>query len=335
MKKIKKIVFVGNFAVSYSSENDYLWTLREKLGIEVVTLQEQETTGEEIEALSLQADALFWVHTHGWKIPGKPMTDVLANLKASGIPTFGYHLDLWLGLERQVELEQEDYWKTEYFFTVDKLMADYMNARNDMPKAFFVRPGVVERDCVLAPFMVEPGLHEDGSLKEISRMFQFDTIFVGSYNYHPEWKYRPELIDWLHANYTNHFFQFGGDGLGVMRGMDLNRLFAASKVVIGDSLCINFDYPYYTSDRIYETTGRGGFMIHPYIEGLDEEFIDGEEVVFYKFGDFDDLKSKIDYYLTHDAERERIRVNGFKRTRDTHTYTQRLRQIFAILESEQ
>ena len=46
----------------------------------------------------------------------------------------------------------------------------------------------------------------------------------------------------------------GGDGLGVVRGEKLNQLYADSKIVIGDSLSLNFDYPGYWSDRIYETS---------------------------------------------------------------------------------
>jgi len=107
----------------------------------------------------------------------------------------------------------------------------------------------------------------------------------------------------------------------------LNQLYSDTKIVIGDTLCIGFDYPYYLSDRIFETTGRGGFIIHPYIKGIEDLFEIGKEIVTYQFGDFDDLFKKIDYYLKHDKEREAIRKAGFERTKRDHTYRQRWEQI--------
>lgn len=310
-----RVAFLGNFGVNYSSESDYLWTMREKLGYEVVPLQEGENgaTAEEIEAVALESDCFFWVHTHGWRPRGKSMREVLGRLRAESIPTFSYHLDLWMGLDRQADLAKDEFWDIDRFFTVDKLMADYLNSHNG-PKTSFVRPGVVQRDCYIAP---------------VNPIYEFDVIFVGSRGYHHEWPYRPQLIDWLQANYGHRFAHWGGDGLGTIRSGDLNRLYASAKVVVGDTLCQGFDYPYYVSDRVYETVGRGGFLIHPYIKGMEEEFVDGQHLVLYKYGEFDDLKQKIDRYLVDHVDRDRIRLAGHQLVRDNYTYTQRLGQIFS------
>lgn len=63
------------------------------------------------------------------------------------------------------------------------------------------------------------------------------------------------------------------------------------------------------------------------IKGMQEDFEDGKHLVFYKFGDFDDLKSKIDYYLEHDDEREKIRLAGHEHVKANHTYRQRWEAI--------
>jgi len=157
------------------------------------------------------------------------------------------------------------------------------------------------------------------------------VIFVGSKNYHSEWSYRPNLINWLQTTYNERFRLFGGDGLGVKRGADLNDLYAKTKVVVGDTLCINYDYPHYWSDRIYETIGRGGFIIHPYIKGIEEHFENGKHCVFYQYGDFVHLKSLIDYYLENDEEREKIRLAGHEHVKNNHTYKHRWQQILASL----
>jgi spore maturation protein CgeB len=116
-----------------------------------------------------------------------------------------------------------------------------------------------------------------------------------------------------------------------MRGDDLNRIYARSKIAIGDTLNINFNYPYYSSDRLFESTGRGGFTIYPNIVGLEDFFKDREEIVFYEHGNIRDLKEKIDYYLEHDKEREAIRFAGHERAKNEHTYKHRWATILKEL----
>ena len=296
-----RIAFVGNFRVDYSSENHHAKTL-ESLGHEVTRLQEGLATGDDILRHSLTADLLVVVHTHGWITRGLPLVEVLKQLKGKVI-TLTYHLDLWLGLERQKDLETDGFYKAiDHFFCTDKLMADWFN-ENTQVKGHFLPAGV---------------FHEEVYTMDLPKTN--DVIFVGSKNYHHEWNWRPQLINWLSETYKDKFKHFGGDGLGVIRGHELNRLYSSSKIVVGDTLCLNFNYPYYLSDRVFETTGRGGFLIMPYIKGIEDLFEIGKEIVTFQFGNFDDLKSKIDYYLEHDEEREAIRLAGFERTKKDHSY---------------
>lgn len=306
----KKIVFLGNFKVDYTSETHHAKSL-ESLGHEVTRLQEGEASAYIVDKNCKGKDLFIWVHTHGWQTKG--MKKVLADLKKAGIPSLTYHLDLWKGLEREKDMKKDDVWGIEHFFTVDKLMADWLN-ENTETKGHYVRAGVFDKECTYEP-----------------KPFENDIIFVGSKGYHKEWAYRPQLIEWLQKTYGERFKLYGGDGLGVVRGTALNELYANTKIVIGDSLCINFDYPWYWSDRVYETLGRGGFMIHPQIKGMEEEFKDGEHLIFYKFGDFEGLRQRIDYYLTHDEEREKIRIQGHEYVKNNFTYRHRWQQILSEL----
>ena len=43
------------------------------------------------------------------------------------------------------------------------------------------------------------------------------------------------------------------------------------------------------------------------------------------------LKTKIDYYLKHDKERESIRLAGHKRAKEEHTYIERWKTILGEL----
>ena len=316
---MSNVVFLGNFEVPYSSENHHVKSL-ESLGHTVQKMQEKKASSEAILKAALDSDLFVWVHTHKWQTPGNmSMDEVLNRLKEANIPTMSYHLDLWMGIERQKDLEQDNFYKTiGHFFTVDKLMADWFNENTNVV-GHFLTAGVYDKECYV---------HNDYNPYD----FQYDVIFVGSKGYHHEYKYRPELIDFLRKTYGKRFLHVGGDGdTGTVRGDDLNKIYAKSKIAIGDSLNIGFKYPYYTSDRLFESTGRGGFTIYPRIKGLEDYFEDGNEIVFYEHGNLQDLKTKIDYYLLDGLSREKIRLAGHERTKNEHTYVHRWATIMKEL----
>ena len=97
------------------------------------------------------------------------------------------------------------------------------------------------------------------------------------------------------------------------------------------ALPICFPVTIISSDRLFESTGRGGFTIYPDIKGLDVYFYDKKEIVFYKHGDLIDLTNKINYYLDHPEEREEIRMMGHLRTKQEHTYINRWSSILKEL----
>lgn len=319
-KRPLRIAFLGNFAVDYSSENHHAKSL-EALGHQVIRLQEGSDYAEDILLRAQERDLFIWVHTHGWSTPsnGLSMKQVLLALKNNNIPTLTYHLDLWFGLNRQRDLETDDFYKhIQHFFTVDKKMADWFNENTEV-KGHYLQAGVYHDECSL----------------ELSINQYRDVVFVGSKNYHHEWQYRPQLIDWLRSKYGDNFLHVGGDGdTGTIRGWGLNRVYNSTKVVVGDSLCLGFNYPYYWSDRVYETLGRGGFLIHPYIQGMGDHFEDGKHLKFYDYNNFEQLEHLINYYLEHDDEREAIRRAGHEHVKENHTYIKRweyiLKEVFNV-----
>lgn len=308
------ITLLGNFRVDYTSESHHAKTL-ESLGHNVLRLQEGQERSEYIYKYAKKSDLFVWVHTHGWKTHGTiSMERVLKNLRQDKVPSMTYHLDLWFGLQRQNDLEKFPVYKNiDHFFTVDKKMAKWFDD-NTFVKGHYLPAGVFDQECYYE------------NTEKIR-----DIIFVGSKTYHPEWPYRPQLINWLSDNYKNNFEHYGNGGLGVIRGDQLNKLYASTKIVIGDSLCPKFTYPYYWSDRVYETLGRGGFLIHPYVSGMEKEFVDKEHLVFYKYGNFNQLKKLINYYLENDDEREKIRIAGHKLVKEKYTYKNRWQIILKEL----
>ena len=309
-----KITFLGNFRVDFTSESHHSKTL-ESLGHEVIRLQESEATAEMVLQNAMDSSLFIWVHTHGWNTIGRfTMEDVLLKLKKHKIPSMTYHLDLWFGLRRQKDLRRKPvYQYIDHFFTVDRKMADWFNS-NTSVKGHYLPAGVYDKECTYTPAIATE-----------------EVIFVGSKTYHQEWPYRPKLISFLSQTYGKRFNLYGREGVRMVRGQELNNLYAATKVVVGDTLCPDFAYPDYWSDRIYETIGRGGFLIHPYIKGLEKEFEDKKHVVFYEYNNLDQLKELVDYYLEHDEEREQIRRSGHELVKNNYTYKNRWQTILKEL----
>lgn len=305
-------VMYGNFNVNFTSETHWANTL-ESMGHKVKRIQETTMPTDVVLSESLESDALIWVHTHHVNLMGSmSMSDVLKKLKKAKIPTIAYHLDLYMGLQRWREYEGDTYiHDVEYFFTVDKLMADWLNEHTKV-KAFYLPAGVYEKECIMLPV----------------QQVRYDIVFTGSRNYHSEYPYRSQLVDFLRETYGNRFVHIGNDGeFSCIRGMALNQIYRNAKICIGDTLNLNFNYPYYFSDRLFEQPGRGAFQIFPNIKGIEDLYENGKEIVLYEHGNLQDLKEKIDYYLTHKEERDIIRMAGFERTRRDHTYTKRWKFI--------
>ena len=325
-----RLLQVGNFTaldesgVCFNSEAHWKRSF-ESLGHEVIAVQESTTTAEELVRIARAANPRLFFHTRTWGIRGD-VPAMLAALEAMRIPSVTYHLDLFAPITRGVEVRDHFWWRSKYCFTPDG-GSDAFWAKHGI-NHFYMPPGVLEADCYLA----DPDLS-----------MAVEVLFVGSYGYHHEWPYRPKLIDWLAATYGDRFKLIpegqpggprpGGGHRPAVRGHRLNILYASAKVVVGDTLCVGFTHPYYTSDRLFETTGRGGFLVYPRIKGITDGTLvtEGEHIAAYTYGDFDGLKRTIDYYLEHEDEREKIRRAGQAHVRAAHTYKHRLAEMLRIV----
>lgn len=306
---MKKIGFIGNFIPPFSTENDRKWSF-EKLGHKVFTFQENDTTPEELLMCLPKLDLLFYSHTHDPAYVIPDLIKVFQKAKEMGVPTVSVHLDRWAWLKRVEDVGKEATWFTEYIF-----MADGSPEAVKLYKKFklnwhYLKPGVVERDCYIADPAPE--------------VFPHEIVFVGSRGYHPEYPEREALVHFLQKVYGDRFGHYGNDGLGVVRGEDLNTLMATAKVVVGDS-CFG-GRPNYVSDRYYETRGRGGFLLHPKVEGVDHH-----GVGFYNPRNLNDLKKQIDYYLEDSTEREILRNQGFSWVKENETYTNRAKEMLEVI----
>lgn len=107
-----------------------------------------------------------------------------------------------------------------------------------------------------------------------------------------------------------------------------SKAFSAAKIVLNNlhPAVING-----VNKRMFEIPACGGFQITSHREAINELFEVGKEIVTYS--DFNDLKTKIDYYLdpNNETERQQIIEAGYQRTIKEHTYKNRLKTMFSII----
>jgi hypothetical protein len=303
---IKSIAFLGNFKHTFCTESDLAWSA-EYLGHEVIRLQENEVTLRDLEC-AFQADMFLWVRTPDFlRIPDDEMYKFLERLRSASIPSVSFHLDYFFRIpEREALIGKLPFWKAHLVFSADgghaREFAEYEVEHR------WMLPGVVLRGCY--PGTPQPDL-------------MCDVGFVGSVNgYHPCYPERKQLIEFLTQRYGHRFRCFQG-----YREQRLNDLYASIKVCVGDSIFANQGKsPKYVSDRVTETQGRGGVLVHPAVEGVDFP-----GWVTHKPGDFDDLAAKIDELLLHPDTRRQMRDIGMNNVRKLHTYDRRLRTILGTV----
>jgi len=81
-----------------------------------------------------------------------------------------------------------------------------------------------------------------------------------------------------------------------------------AKIVSKSKINLNFCTNGCASDRIYKILGAGGFLLTDDWSGREETFIDGEHLVIFK--GLEDLKTKLNYYLSNPNICKKIAKNG-------------------------
>lgn len=299
-----KIIYFGSFDKPYDTEVFISNTL-ETLGCEVNRIKTTTCDLDRIREL-LRVKYDFILFSKGWFLGDqdeiKRYFSKIDTLKVS------WFFDLVFGTNRYKILLDHQIFYADIVFTTDgghQKKFEKMGLNHHC-----LRQGVYEPEAVLG---------------EMQEKYRNDIIFVGC-NVHGEafkWPNRDELLKFLFKEYGDRFAWYGEKR--EIRNLELNNLFASAKIVVGDSVYS----PNYWSNRVYETLGRGGFLIFPVQDNFD--FQAGEHFVSYHYGDYEGLKEKIDYYLVHDEERETIRKDGFEYCKKNHTYTIRCKEFLKVI----
>lgn len=107
---------------------------------------------------------------------------------------------------------------------------------------------------------------------------------------------------------------------------ELPRLYATAKINLNifHPQCVSAPNP-----RVYDVLACGGFLLTSHNPGLEDEFVIGEDLDV--FHSPDELRDKINYYLSHPDERRQIAQNGKQKALANCAYSDRMTLFFSAL----
>ena len=296
-----RIIYLGSFRKSYRTEVWITESLRQ-LGHEVFVIEEKNISIDNIKKKidELEPDVFLFSKA---KIKGDFNT-ILNYLRKKKIYSVCWLFDLFMGTPRAWQAKYSPMFGGDLTITTD----------GGHPKEFEAY-GVDNH--ILRQGIFQDEAHFGKKIKAPEIVFVGDNISW--------WNYRDKLVSFLEKTYGNKFKRYGTEEK--IRGEPLNNLLTSAKITIGDGVFSNN----YWSNRIYETLGRGGFLISPKVVGLEKEFEYYKHFVPYDIYDLPQLKEIIDYYLTHDKEREVIRKAGHEYCKENYTYLIRCKKLIQII----
>lgn len=313
--------YLGNFNPPHSTEQHVARAL-ENNGYTVERLQESEPDVWRLMAKGewpVGTDVVLWTRT-GWDWPSLGLSrdealdlqqEFLERARSFGVPTVGFHLDRWWGLNREGQVHEEPFFRVDLLITADGGHDEQWSTAG--VRHVWLPPGVSRDECTPGHFRSE---------------MASPVGFVGSWRpgYHAEWKHRADLVAWLQRTYRHRVRFWPRRGQPAVRGEALRDLYASVKVVVGDS-CLAGHQHHYWSDRIPETLGRGGFLVHPYVLGIEDHFDCERHLRCWPLGDWSELRRLIDYHLRYDEERRAVAAAGREHVLAHHTYEVRMDQL--------
>ena len=194
---------------------------------------------------------------------------------------------------------------------------DMMFVSNNAQKEFYKRVWQV-KDCKFLPLgcsRYEP--QADGK-------FRFPFVFVGAKST-GKWQ----------GHRAMDIMRLEKEGLKVINGAEpelreqimkrISEIYYSSKVVLDISHFTDIDG--YTSNRFWVIPASCGFALTKRFPGCEKFYPEGTRVYF---DTIDECIEKMHYYLSHEKERDAIRVAGYEHAKN-HTYDKRWLEMFRLL----
>ena len=289
MEKLK-IIYLGHFDnLNSNNTEENIKDAFEQLGHEVIAVHEKD-----IATLPKYKGDVLLFHKAGVGkyIELERWVQMLNHITYKKVMWYLDPIDLVKGRDQYIETMAE---YIEYGFLVD----DTWRRRHKFKNLYSLKEGL--------------GTVYKGEPKE---QFKCDIAFAGSI-----YGDRENFISFLKFKYGDKFKVFNN-----AFNQDLADLCVSAKITVAPNFPTN---EFYWSSRIYLTLGLGGFLVHPDLYGLKEEFEEGKHFAGYK--GLEELVQTIDYYLTNDEARKAIQVEGQKECLRTATFKHRVKQMLEII----
>ena len=276
---MKRIIYLGNHSNSNSDNTEkHIKYAFEQLGYTVILIDENNFTDNDI--LSIKDADMFLFHKAGVgrTIDIKHFIELLNHITC---PKVCWYFDV-------IDPTRESYIEDiSGYIDLCFLTDDTWRRRHKYDHFHFLPQGIGNEDTSLGTFKKE---------------YECDVCFAGNV-YSEE---RVEFVSILKEIY--------GDRFKVVNNIfnrDLYDLCVSAKIMVAPPYPMN---DFYWSSRFYMMLGSGGFLVHPDLYGLKDEFTEGKHFAGYKKGE---LKQTIDYFLENEKERKAIQMQGYKRCLET------------------
>lgn len=133
------------------------------------------------------------------------------------------------------------------------------------------------------------------------KSYDYDLIYVGR-----EDDRRKKIIHYIKSLKDISLGIFGNNRENLLFGHLYYKTLKASKIALNYSRFNDIEL--YSSDRIIQLAASGIMVLSPKIPHFTTLFNENEVVYFHNQEDF---KEKLEYYLSHDDERQTIATNGY------------------------
>ena len=228
-----------------------------------------------------------------------------------------FHDDTW-------RIDYSRYWAQFFdYFTTTDIFGEIKYREMGLPNAIYF------------PFGFNPAYS-----KKLDLPKQYDVSFVGGWHPYRAWLIQRLRDAGIQVSVFGHRWPNGEIDQARMV-----EVFNQSKINLNLSNSASWDLRYLLSSpkalinrirsrknteqmkaRLFEVGGCGAFQLTYFVEGLANCFEIEKEIAVY--ADADDLISKVQFYLGHDALREQMAAASYQRACKEHTFEQRFNQAF-------
>lgn len=174
-----------------------------------------------------------------------------------------------------------------------------------------------------------------------AKEYKYDISFVGGFNQYRNWFVKQ-------LGKMGHKVECFGHGWknGSVSNERMIEIFSSSKINLNLSNSASFDLRYLLSHprnfahsfytkkqasqikaRNFEINYFNGFQLADYVPGIEDYYDIGKELACY--GNVEEAALLIEYYLSNEEEREKVKAAGHLKAAKRYTYTSQLRDVLA------